>query len=312
MSATFWALNGGNPSDVVVTAITGSGSPWSIAYGGGVYAVCQAISGVPSQTKIFTSSDGVTFNSPTLTDSTAETYFNTCRSGVYANSKFVFAAADASGVIRSVDGNSTGSTFTLRDSGTAHGAYGLCWDGTRFLGVQGTTLAYSTSGQNDAWSESTINGSFSGYGICYGNSLYIAVGASGAIYTSTDRTTWTARTSGTSDILYSVEYSSTLGMYCAVGGTGAIVTSTNGTTWTLQTTPSGVTNLQKVRWSASHSKFVAVGAGKIIYSSDGSTWLTSSYTTTAQFNDIAFNGLEAVATLTNAALAYKSSKGFIF
>lgn len=313
MSATFWALNGGKRDDVVVSTIAGSGYPWAIAYGGGTYAACALIgSGGANVPKIYTSSDGVTFNTPTISDLTSESYNNTGRTGIYANSKFVFLASDGSARIVSADSDSGGTTFYLRDTSAAgEGAFSICWDGTRFLGAGGTKLVYSTTGLNDAWSQSTINASFGGRGLCFGNSLYIAVGQTGAIYTSTDRSTWTSRTSGTSDLLYSVEYSSTLGLYCAVGNAGTIITSPDGTTWTTRTAPSGVTYLRNIKWSSSHSKFFAVGAG-INYSSDGVNWFKSSYSSTASFYDIAFNGLEAVVTTENSQLAYKSSLGFVF
>jgi hypothetical protein len=43
-------------------------------------------------------------------------------------------------------------------------------------------------------------------GITYGNSTFMTVGNSGTILTSTDATTWTPRTSGTSEHLRRVTY----------------------------------------------------------------------------------------------------------
>ena len=43
-------------------------------------------------------------------------------------------------------------------------------------------------------------------GIIYGNSTFVAVGKSGTILTSSDATTWTSRTSGTSEHLRRVTY----------------------------------------------------------------------------------------------------------
>jgi len=45
------------------------------------------------------------------------------------------------------------------------------------------------------------------YGVTYGNGLFVTVGDSGTILTSTDGTTWTERTSGTSSDLYGITYS---------------------------------------------------------------------------------------------------------
>ena len=58
--------------------------------------------------------------------------------------------------------------------------------------------------------------------------LFIAVGASGTLLTSSNGTTWTAQTSGTSNYLRAVAYdgSSTL---VAVGYSGTILTSSDGT-----------------------------------------------------------------------------------
>ena len=44
------------------------------------------------------------------------------------------------------------------------------------------------------------------YGVAYGNSTYVAVGASGTILTSTNGTTWTTRTSITSNTLKGVTF----------------------------------------------------------------------------------------------------------
>ena len=65
--------------------------------------------------------------------------------------------------------------------------------------------------------------------IAYGNGLWVVVGTTGKIYTSTDRSTWTSRTSGTSVDLYSVAYAN--GVWI-IGGNDLILRSTNGTTWT--------------------------------------------------------------------------------
>jgi photosystem II stability/assembly factor-like uncharacterized protein len=42
--------------------------------------------------------------------------------------------------------------------------------------------------------------------IAYGNGLYVVVGNSGTILTSSDGVTWTSRTSGTSESLYNITY----------------------------------------------------------------------------------------------------------
>jgi hypothetical protein len=72
-------------------------------------------------------------------------------------------------------------------------------------------------------------------GVCYGGELWVAVGASGKIATSTNGTSWTTQTVSSrnwNDIAYGN------GRFVAVGGSGSddgiIATSTNGTSWTTQ------------------------------------------------------------------------------
>jgi hypothetical protein len=59
--------------------------------------------------------------------------------------------------------------------------------------------------------------------VTYGNGLFVAVGEWGTILTSPDGVTWTARTSGTSNLLYDVTYGN--GTFVAVGEWGTILTS---------------------------------------------------------------------------------------
>ena len=109
--------------------------------------------------------------------------------------------------------------------------------------------------------------------------LYVAVGDNGTILTSTDGTTWTSRTSGTSNFLYGVTYGNST--FVAVGHYETILTSSDGTTWTSRT--SGRTNssgwtytdyLEGITYG--NSIFVTVGRGEdgsgtIMTSSDGIT-----------------------------------------
>ena len=107
------------------------------------------------------------------------------------------------------------------------------------------------------------------YSVTYSESLglFVAVGESGRILTSSDGINWTNTTSGVSINLYSVTYSESLGLFVAVGGNGTILTSSDGINWT--STTSGVsTNLQSVTYSESLGLFVAVGGNATILKSD--------------------------------------------
>ena len=71
------------------------------------------------------------------------------------------------------------------------------------------------------------------WGITYGNSTFVTVGRNGNILTSTDGSTWTARTSGTTNVLYGVIYANST--FVVVGSSGTILTSSDGTSWTSRT-----------------------------------------------------------------------------
>ena len=85
------------------------------------------------------------------------------------------------------------------------------------------------------------------------NPLFVAVGDNGTIITSSDGTTWTSRTSGTTEKLRGGAYGkSTL---VVVGRSGTILTSSDGSTWTSRT--SGTSNkLKGITYG--NSTFVAV------------------------------------------------------
>ena len=68
--------------------------------------------------------------------------------------------------------------------------------------------------------------------------MYISVGTSGTILTSSDGSSWTERTSGVTANLNGVTYGNEL--YIVVGSSGTIITSSDGTSWTERT--SGTTN----------------------------------------------------------------------
>jgi hypothetical protein len=90
--------------------------------------------------------------------------------------------------------------------------------------------------------------------VTYGNGLFVAVGEGGAILTSPDGVSWTARTSGTGDWLFGVTYGN--GLFVAVGEGGTILTSRDGVSWTART--SGTSNwLYGVAYG--NGLFVAVG-----------------------------------------------------
>lgn len=108
---------------------------------------------------------------------------------------------------------------------------------------------------------------------------YVAVGASGAIYSSTDAVTWTTRVSPVANNLNALIYS---GQYLAAGDGGTMLFSADAITWTPRTT--GTTN-NLYAIARNSGRVVAVGAkGTILYSDDGITWTAAA--TSATTNDL--------------------------
>jgi hypothetical protein len=129
------------------------------------------------------------------------------------------------------------------------------------------------------------------FGVTTSGQQYVAVGQGGAVVTSSDATTWTARSSGVASNLRSVAWSGA--QYVAVGDDGAgeavILSSTDGASWTVQYLAGSCQGgscarpaaLKKVIWAG--SQFIAVGQesvfgagsgtyGLILASPDGVTW----------------------------------------
>lgn len=144
-----------------------------------------------------------------------------------------------------------------------------------------TTAALATSPTGATWTGRTLPTATWLYDITYGNSIYVAVGVSGHIFTSSDAATWTQQTSGTSEQLVSVEWDSSLSLFICVGVT-TIRTSSNGTTWSTATIPSGLgTRSSNIPVAGTCSLlvklngtwFTTIGSSDhIISSTNGTTW----------------------------------------
>lgn len=107
---------------------------------------------------------------------------------------------------------------------------------------------------------------------------WVCVGLSGAIYTSTDGTTWTSRTAqGTNGLQAMATDGTTL---VVAGASGAMYSTTStdpaSISWTSRTSSFGATNIFSLHYSeqtTNSNKWMASGAlGTAAYSSDGTTW----------------------------------------
>jgi hypothetical protein len=159
--------------------------------------------------------------------------------------------------------------------------------GTVVLG-RGTGVEYSTTG--DVWTAATIDAGFTIRGIAYDGTTYVAVGDGGQIWTSTNLTAWTSRTSGfsTSNIR-GVAFGG--GTFLAVGALGKASTSPTGTTWTAETTTFGAGTINAVVYDG--SQFVIAGATALLFTTPtGVTYTsrTSGVTGSAEIYALGFGG----------------------
>ena len=108
------------------------------------------------------------------------------------------------------------------------------------------------------------------FGVTYGDRLFVTVGSSGTILTSSDGKYWTLRNSGTSNELNGITYGN--GHFITVGKRGTILISSNGISWISVTS-----GTSEYLWGVKYLNglFVTVGdSGTILTSSDGITWIT--------------------------------------
>ncbi|MDG3577114.1 hypothetical protein P7F60_11995 [Rhizobium sp. YJ-22] len=133
--------------------------------------------------------------------------------------------------------------------------------------------------------------------ICYGEGLFVAVGATGTIITSPDRTNWTVRSSGTSLNLTGVAYGN--GIFVAVGfdpNNGQVVAcvSPDGVTWS-------ASNITASGYSAfsiafGNGVFVVVGGSQLnqisgFTSPNGTSWTQRTLPSdTGTIRDVTYTG----------------------
>ncbi|MCX5915935.1 MAG: choice-of-anchor D domain-containing protein [Deltaproteobacteria bacterium] len=135
-------------------------------------------------------------------------------------------------------------------------------------------------------------------GISYGNGIFVAVGESGSLYTSSEGAAWKERSSGANQSLHDAVYGG--GTFVAVGTSGTILTSPDGITWTLRSSGTGH-DLNGVGYG--HGIFVAVGDhGAILTSPDGVSWAARDSGTHQWLKKVAYGGGTFVAAGGNGTL----------
>lgn len=143
------------------------------------------------------------------------------------------------------------------------------------VGSLSTIISSDRSGQGTATAVWTARSSptVSNFaGVAFGNGVWVAVGSSGVIVTSSDGASWTQRTSNTFDNLNAVAYGG--GRWIAVGDNLQILTSTDAVTWTSVSAPAitGSRNLYAVTYHISSGRWNIGGDACVFNSSSGTSY----------------------------------------
>ncbi|MFL2739431.1 MAG: Ig-like domain-containing protein [bacterium] len=185
-----------------------------------------------------------------------------------------------------------GSSFSAVNSGLGYNLRGVAFGNNTFVAV-----AYDSSGRIVRSTNSSNGVSWSSrytdsprtylYGITYGDSKFVAVGASGRTQrSSNDGYNWNYSNSGAGTTLNGVTFGNNT--FVAVGMSGKIMTSSNGNSWTSRNTPIS-SELKGVAFG--NNTFVAVGVGgKILRSTnDGVNWSDVTSPITTDLNGVTFS-----------------------
>lgn len=144
-----------------------------------------------------------------------------------------------------------------------------------YLTATNGSILYSTDGTT--WQYSNVSGIFGDRinDIAYGNGIYVLVpNYSNTIYTSTNLTTWTARTLASFNSGNFAYFSSALGLFVIGGGTyntvAEIYTSSDGITWTART-PAGTTSwAQSIDFDG--TRYIIASVQEYYYSTNLTSW----------------------------------------
>jgi len=144
--------------------------------------------------------------------------------------------------------------------------------------------------------------------LAYSGTVWVAVGLGGIISSSSGGATWTTRSSGTTNNLFKVYWSSTASQFIAVGESGTVVTSPDGTTWTVRNTGSTGCFYDVTEFSLSGSgiNYVIVGqTGSLTSGTTTPLLIYSTSLTNTSWTQVTSFG--AALTKTISAISYDSA-----
>jgi hypothetical protein len=320
-TSTLYYLSGGVSMRTIMTAPNLS-TAWATMFTAtagvsinSIYANANATVFIAPSTSVFpTSNNGISWTQQTVI---AGSYSAALFDGTSTYYAFGFAGNSARSTNPTTLGTWVANASTVTNGAATLSVRSAVLNAGTFVAVGsgGTTSIYTTTNPqaaSPAW-VSRASTTTQLNSIIFGGSLYVTVGNSGTILTSSNATTWTARTSGTTANLLSVYYDGTYywatgnaiilvstdgitwnritlnsliindSTYLAVGSNGLIYTSADLITWTRRT--SGTTNILEQATCQKPNSCIVVGdAGTILTSSDLITWSPQTSGTTNKLN----------------------------
>lgn len=236
--------------------------PAHISYGNGIFLITGG-AGTTNNTYYYYSTDGVNWIPKVLnTGENFSMHSNTCK---FINNRFVFTT----GYKTSRSGQQISSTKQFYETTD---------------GINVTRHDYTIE---ESKSTTTMD-------IDYKNGMYVSVGELGSIFTSSNLSNWTRRTSGTTLKLVGITYGK--GQFVITGDKGTILTSTNGINWTKQ--ESG-TDAYLIRSRYANGMYIACGYnGTILQSIDGVSWTDIDNGTAGVRYGLAYNNEDNVMIIT--------------
>jgi hypothetical protein len=294
------SLTASNSNSSTYTPLTSSRL---LAYGASTYVAAFA-------NNTYYSSDAINWTATNSQPTVTIPMTGSQRAIYYLNSTFFIVSNTSPYLNKSTDGITwTACGTNLNQTNYYAMAYGA---GTYVIADSSINqIAYSTNPGTVNWTLVTVGtGGF--YDVTYANSLFVAVGTLGKIFTSPDGITWTSRLSLGSGNIRRVAYLNSL--FIAMIDGGSFYTSTDGLTWTNRASNT-TGNPYDITYAA--GIYVAVGSSDdVVTSTDGFTWTSRRQaliaTTGTQFPSLTFYNIVWTGTyfvIKASAVTYTSPDG---
>jgi len=148
-----------------------------------------------------------------------------------------------------------------------------------------------TSTDNRYWKD--VNLAYAVNDVYWDGQMFVAVGSSACVYTSSSGILWTQQSLSNTEYLTAL--TKTGSTWVAVGNSGLVRTSINSIDWVTQTTPTS-DDLRDIAWNGTTLTAVGVNGTIMTSTDEGVTWTQRNAGTTNIFTAVATNGSLFVAS----------------